>query len=249
MHQFKVDLHIHSVFSPCGDLEMSPSNIVKLARQNGLDVIAVTDHNTTRQCAKVIEIAEKQGGLLVLPGAEACSSEEVHCLCIFPDLEILDSFQTFLDRHLPVIPNRDDLFGYQVLVDENDLILETEERYLGVALDISIDELEQKVHELGGLFIPAHVDRPRNSLFSQLGFLPNGLTIDALQISKYADEQAVREQFFVPGEITLVRFSDAHYPDDLGSTYTWFEMDKPSFSEIKKALTRQDGRLTRLDSL
>ncbi len=241
MKSFRTDLHIHTVLSPCGDLEMSPSNIVSLAVQRGLDIIGVTDHNTTKQCKTVWELGQKQG-LTVIPGCEATSREEVHCLCLFEDFDALGTFQEFLDQHLTVIPNNPEILGYQVVVDSDENVLEEIDNYLGATLDASIEEIEQKVHKLSGIFIPAHVDRPRNSLFSNLGFIPPELKIDALQISKGADEKVVRDRYKINPEITLVKFSDSHYPDDLGKTYTLFEMKEPAFEEIQKALKGLDRR-------
>jgi PHP family Zn ribbon phosphoesterase len=241
MRTFRTDLHIHTVLSPCGDLEMSPAQIVSLAKARGLDIIGITDHNSTRQCRLVWELGQKVG-LTVIPGCEATTREEVHCLCLFPDVAALDDFQQFLDQHLTIIPNNPDIFGYQVVVDENDQILEEFDNYLGAALDSSIEEVEQKVHELSGIFIPAHIDRPRNSLFSNLGFLPPELKVDALQISKAANEENARQRYQISPEITLVKFSDAHYPDDLGKTYTNFEMEEPTFEEIRRALKSEGGR-------
>lgn len=241
MKQFRTDLHIHTVLSPCGDLEMSPARIVSLAKKRGLDIIAITDHNTTKQCECVWKLGRKLG-LTVIPGCEMTSREEVHCLGLFEDFDALTVFQEYLDKHLTVIPNNPALFGYQVVVDEAENVLEELDNYLGASLDVSVEEVEQKVHELSGIFIPAHIDRPRNSLFSQLGFFPPALKVDALQISKGADEKLVREKFRINPEITLVKFSDAHYPDDLGKTFTNFEMEEPAFDEIRKALHGKNGR-------
>jgi hypothetical protein len=170
------------------------------------------------------------------------SREEVHCLGLFEDFNTLNAFQKYIDQHLAIIPNNPALFGYQVVVDENENILEELNNYLGASLDVSVEEVEQKVHELSGIFIPAHIDRPRNSLYSQLGFFPPELKVEALQISKLAEEMAVREKFRIKPEITLVRFSDTHFLDDLGNTYTIFEMEEPTFDEIRKALLGMDGR-------
>ena len=119
LNAFKADLHIHTVLSPCGDLEMSPSAIVDRALQRGLDMIAISDHNTTRQ-VKVTQKIGREKGLFVLGGVEVTSQEETHCLCYFRDDEQLDAFQEFLDEHLPKIPNDEDRFGYQLIVDEED---------------------------------------------------------------------------------------------------------------------------------
>jgi len=246
MKTFRTDLHIHTLLSPCGDLEMSPANIVSLACQRGLDIIGITDHNTTRQCELVWKLAQKTN-LTVFPGCEMTSREEVHCLGLFEDFDSLRIFQDFLDQHLTIIPHNAVLFGYQVLVDENEDILEKLDYYLGASLDVSIiEEVERKVHELSGIFIPAHVDRPRNSLFSQLGFFPPELKVDALQISKLAEEETIREKYKITQDTTIVRFSDTHFPADLGKIYTNFEMENATFSEIKKALHCEDGRMVKI---
>jgi len=245
MKSFRTDLHIHTVLSPCGDLEMSPARIVSLASKSGLDIIGITDHNTTKQCELVWKLGQRFG-LTVIPGCEMTSREEVHCLGLFSDFDALREFQHFIDQHLAIIPNDPALFGYQVVVDADDNIIEMLDNYLGASLNVSIEEVEQKVHDLSGIFIPAHIDRPRNSLYSQLGFFPPELKVDALQISKLAKEMAVREKYKIDTEITLVQFSDAHYPDDLGKTFTLFEMEEPSFGELRKALLREDGRNVRI---
>lgn len=245
MKTFRTDLHIHTVLSPCGGLEMSPVNIVSLACKRGLDIIGITDHNSTRQCELVWKLAQKTN-LTVIPGCEMTSREEVHCLGLFEDFDALRVFQDFIEQHLTFIPHNPTLFGYQVVVDEDENILEELDNYLGASLNVSIEEVEQKVHELSGVFIPAHIDRPRNSLFSQLGFLPPELRVDALQISKLAEENAIREKFGIKPEVTIVKFSDAHFPDDLGKIYTVFEMESPTFSEIKKALAQEDRRKVRI---
>ena len=241
MQTFRADLHIHTVLSPCGDLEMSPARIVSLTHARGLNIIGITDHNTTKQCELVWKLGRKLG-LTVVPGCEMTSREEVHCLGLFEDFDALNEYQVYLDQHLTIIPNNPALFGYQVLVDENENILEELPNYLGASLDVSIEEVEQKVHGLSGIFIPAHIDRPRNSLYSQLGFFPPELKVEALQISKLADEKAVRKKFRIAPDITLVKFSDAHYLDDLGKIFTNFEMEAPTFSEIRKALLGIDRR-------
>jgi len=131
-----------------------------------------------------------------------------------------------------------------VIVNEREAIVGYEDKYLGSALTASIDDVEKKVHELGGLFIPAHVDRPVNSIFSQLGFIPEGLQFEALQISKRVEEVHIRNKYKIDPEINIVKFSDAHYPAEIGEAVTIFEMEEISFAEIKKALLRIDNRKT-----
>ena len=135
MTPFKADLHIHTVLSPCGDLEMSPSAIVQRALARGLDMIAISDHNTTRQ-VKVAQKVGRDNGLFVLGGVEVTSQEEAHCLAYFETDDQLDEFQEFLDQHLPPIPNDEDRFGYQLIVDENEEIVGEEEYHLLNAIDV-----------------------------------------------------------------------------------------------------------------
>lgn len=243
MKQFRADLHIHTVLSPCADLEMSPATIVRLAKERGLDLIAITDHNTTLHCGLVGELAREQG-LSVLYGSEVNTREEVHCLAYFEDLSALDQFQLYLDRHLPRIPYPPEKFGYQALVDREERIVRLIDYYLGVALDQSIDQVEQEVHRLGGLFVPAHVERTLYGLFNQLGFLPKGLRCDAMGIMRRNQAEEVRKKFGLPDSMALIKASDAHTPGDIGAGCTRFEMEALTFDEIKKALRGFEGRKT-----
>jgi elongation factor P--beta-lysine ligase len=154
---FKADLHIHTCLSPCGHLEMSPRKIVESALERGLDIIAITDHNTTRNVRPCVEIGDELG-LYVVAGCEVNTQEEVHCLCFFPDIETLEAFQEYLDAKIPDIANDPLLFGYQVAVDKDDAIIFEEKRSLFTGICDEIEGLQQQVDSLGGLFVPAHVD-------------------------------------------------------------------------------------------
>lgn len=247
MNKYKVDLHIHTVISPCGDLEMSPARIIELASQWGIDIIGITDHNSTLHCELTIELGKRKN-ITVIPGCEITTTEEVHCLCLFEDLSKTAEFQEYIQLHQANIPNNPSIFGWQVVVDENDNILKHIDNYLGQAINLSIDEIEQKVHSLDGIFIPAHIDRPQNSLYSQLGFLPPNLKVDAMQISKRASEENIRKTHKISDDITILKFSDSHYTSDFGKIYTIFELAEPTFGEIKKALLKQAGRNCYIES-
>jgi len=240
MH-FRADLHIHSVLSACADLEMSPVNIVRMARERNLDLIAITDHNTTLHCSLVKELAEEMG-LALLCGTEVTTREEVHCLSYFPDLESLGWFQQYLEKHLPVIRYQPEQMGYQALVDREEQIVSLLEGYLNVALDQSIEQVEQEVHRLGGLFIPAHMERPMYGIINQLGFIPEDLNCDALGIMAQSKDAEIRRKYRVAGNMALISASDAHSLDEIGTGTTIFELNEPSFEEIKKALSGKDGR-------
>jgi PHP family Zn ribbon phosphoesterase len=241
MNTYRADLHIHTSLSPCGDLQMSPANIVAEALRKGLDVIGITDHNCTRQAKLIKEIGEKLG-LFVLCGAEVSSKEEVHSLTFFPDFETLDVFQEYLDAHLPKIQNVPNTFGYQVCVNENEDIIFEEERLLISGLNQTIEQIEQKVHELGGLFIPAHINRPSYSIISQLGFVDAELRVDALELSRLTSVEAFIKKNKYLKDYTFIQNSDAHVVNDIGAIYTEFVMQHRSFDEIKMALSNTNGR-------
>ena len=241
MKTFKADLHIHTVLSPCGDLEMSPSTIIRLAKSKQLDLIGITDHNTTRQCAVIKELGRHEG-IYVLCGVEVTTKEEAHCLAFFDSTESLEAFQIYLDAHLPQVMNNPDLFGYQVAVDAEDNIVFEEERSLLSAIDQSIEKIEQKIHSLNGIFIPAHVNKSKNSIISQLGFIPDDLNIDALELSKHiSKEEFISKNKYLKNKV-FIRNSDAHLTELIGETTTLFEMEALNFEEIKKALHNIDNR-------
>jgi len=241
MKVFRADLHIHTVLSPCGDLDMSPVNIVSEAARKGLDIIGITDHNSTRHC-KLIKRLAAQKGIFVLQGAEITTKEEVHCLAFFENTDALDLFQEFLDNNLPDLINDPDKFGYQVQVDENDIVIFEEKRLLTNALSKSFEEVEAFTRNLNGLFIPAHIDKLKNSIYSQLGFLPVNMKADALEISRLTSPEKFTAAHPEIKGFTITRSSDAHFPDNIGTIFTNFSMETRSFSEIRQALKGVNGR-------
>lgn len=241
MKLFRADLHIHTLLSPCGELSMSPVNIINMAIRKKLDIIGISDHNTTRQSTLVRMLAEKKG-LFVLRGAEITTREEVHCLAFFEDNDTILRFQELLDEHLPNIPNNPLLFGDQIAVDENENIIYTEKKLLTNAVNLSLEELEAWVHGNDGIFIPAHIDRMKNSLFSQLGFLPENLKADALEVSKKSSPDLFLKSHPEVSNYTLIINSDSHFPESIGTAYNNFLMEKATFKEIQMALACINGR-------
>jgi len=241
MKIYRADLHIHTLLSPCGDLSMSPAKITETAEHRKLDIIGISDHNTTRQSNLVRTLAGKKG-IYVLRGAEVTTREEIHCLAFFEDNDTLERFQELLDDSLPDIPNNPLIFGDQVVVDENEDIVYTEERLLTNAVALSLEELEAWVHVNGGIFIPAHIDRMKNSIYSQLGFLPDDLKADALEVSKRSSPAQFRKSHPETERYTLITNSDSHYPGSIGTVFNNFHMEKISFEEIRMALAGRNGR-------
>jgi PHP family Zn ribbon phosphoesterase len=241
MRWFKADLHIHTVLSPCGGLDMSPVNIIKKAKEKKLDLIAITDHNTTRHCRLVCEIGKKHG-VTVIPGVELNTLEEIHCLAFFEDLNTSDLFQAYIDANLTVIPNRPDIFGNQFLVDEDENILEEENRLLVASLTVGISAVEKEIHRLGGICIPAHINRLHNGIYSQLGFIPKDFKADALEISCKGDYQRFLHDHPEIISYPLITSSDAHGLGDIGKRVAEFYMQLPVFGEIRQALSNSHER-------
>lgn len=241
MKIFRADIHVHTVLSPCGDLEMSPKNIVSEAVKKGLDIIGITDHNSTRHCRLICNLAEERG-IFVMMGAEVTTKEEVHCLVFFENIDTLNLFQGFLDSNLPYVLNNPEYFGDQVQVDENENIIYTEEKLLTNAINVSLEDLESFVHSNNGLFIPAHIDRMKNSIFSQLGFLPADLKADALEISRRSTPESFSALHPEIKKFPLITNSDSHHPDNIGIVFNKFQLEYPSFSEVKMALKKENNR-------
>ena len=241
MMDFRADLHIHTTLSPCGDLDMHPVNIVSRAVKMGLGIIGITDHNTTRHCELIARLAAEKG-IYALQGAEVTTKEEVHCLAFFENTDSLKTFQKFLDESLPDILNVPELFGYQVQVDEDEKIVYEETRLLVSALSRSIEEVEVYVHALGGLFIPAHIDRRKNSIYSQLGFLPESLNADALEVSRHSSPGEFGNVHPEIKSFSIISSSDAHFPDSIGTNTTHLRLEEASFAEIRMALRGENGR-------
>ncbi|WP_421920319.1 PHP domain-containing protein [Marinifilum sp.] len=241
MKKFRADLHTHTVLSPCGDLEMSPVNIVQKAKERGIDILGITDHNSTLHAPLIKELAAKEG-IMVLMGAEVTTKEEAHCLCFFEDEENLSEFQKYLDRYLPKISNDETKFGYQVVVNEEEEIIDEVECLLISGLDQSIEEIERKVHELQGLFIPAHVNKTINSVISQLGFLPPDLNVDAIELSHHITKEEFLKKNKYLSKYNFIKSSDAHYIEDIGNAWTNFFVEELSFEEVRKALKGEEGR-------
>ncbi len=240
MRWFRADLHVHTCLSPCAELEMSPRAIVETSVQAGLDVIAVCDHNSAENAAAAVRAGRGQG-LLVLPGLEINSREEVHILAIFEKPEQALKMQAVVYDHLKGT-NRPELFGDQVVVNEFDEVEGFNDRLLIGAVGLGIYDVITHTHRLGGVSIASHVDRLSFGLIGQLGFIPPDLPLDALELSRHA-AQEMRESLAADmPHLPIVRSSDAHLPKDIGHPFTEFYLAQPSWSEIRLALASAEGR-------
>lgn len=208
------DFHLHSCLSPCGDNEMTPYNLVNMAKILGFDIIALTDHNSTKNCRAAIE-AGKKAKITVVPGMELCTSEEIHVVCLFPSVETAESFGAYVGENIPKIKNRPEIFGEQLVTDSEDNVLEKEELLLTTASFISIDAVPKLAKEFGGVCFPAHIDRSSYSIISALGTFGEELSVRAFELTPDADEKQYLEKYPATRSKLILRNSDAHYLENM----------------------------------
>lgn len=235
---FKADLHIHTCLSPCTELDMSPQGILTAAKQKGIEIIGICDHNSSENSLAVMNAARKTH-ISVIPGLEVTSREEVHVLALFDKVENALQLQEHVYENLPG-ENNEEAFGRQVIVNEKEEVQGFSNKLLIGATTIPLEEVIRLIHSWGGLAIASHIDREAFSIIGQLGFIPKNLALDALEISPRIPIEVAMKTYAYDYPIT--RSSDAHYPDDIGKGYTTFLLEEGSLAEIKKALKNEDGR-------
>jgi len=237
---FKADLHIHTCLSPCAELSMGPKAIVDQAIQHGLDMIGISDHNSSENAPAVMEAAQHKN-LRVLPGMEVTSKEEVHILAVFDSVDKAFQLQEIVYEHLHG-ENDAEAFGLQVVVNEDHDVLGFNKRLLAGATELSVEQVVDSISALEGLVIAAHVDRETFGILGQLGFVPEKLHLDALELSRNTSPEEARRRFPEYADYAFVRSSDAHSAADIGKVWTSLLLCAPSTREIKKALRGEDGR-------
>lgn len=227
MSEFRADLHIHSCLSPCGDWDNSPSAIAQRAQEIGLDLVALTDHNSALNCPAFREACSRQG-IVSCYGLEITTREEVHILALFESVELALEMGAFVANNFPDIKHDPERFGDQIVVDQDDYVIDEVDVFLLSASNLTIEEIVGKTLSLGGLSIPAHIDRTAFSLGSQLGFVPD-LPFSAVETVRLPATPS-------PGHLTVIADSDAHYLPHVGNRYTLYEGSKPSFDALRRAI-------------
>lgn len=214
MTELYYDLHIHSCLSPCGDDDMTPANIAGMAAVKGLDVIAVTDHNSCKNCPAVLAAAQEYG-ILAIPGMEINTSEEVHAVCLFEELKAAMDFDAYVYERLMAFPNKEEIFGRQLIYNKEDEICGTVPNLLINATDISFEGLWELVRGFGGVMFPAHVDKTANSLIANLGFIPPDSKFVTAEVKDLGKLHRVRKENPYLEGCRIISNSDAHYLEDI----------------------------------
>lgn len=239
--EYPADFHIHTCLSPCADDEMIPINILNMAKLMGIKILGICDHNSAGNINAMLQMAQDYD-VLVIPGMEVQSVEEVHMLCFFESLCKVLEWQEYVYRSLPPIKNNPRYFGHQWFVDDQGNILGEENRMLLTSTLLTVEEISQKVSELKGLLIPAHVDRMHYSIVGQLGFIPEKLKIDAVEFSKAITEEEFRKTFCDMNKYTLITSSDAHCLQEMVYQKTFFFIESLNFKEVMMAFRGLEGR-------
>ena len=219
---------------------MTPANIVGMAFLNGLNVIALTDHNTCKNCAAAITHGNNYG-VIVIPGMELTTAEEVHVVCLFPTLDDAMAFDAYVYEHLLPVKNREEIFGKQQIMDENDQVIGTVENLLINATDIYFDDVFDLVASYNGVAFPAHVDKSSTSLLSNLGFVPPGSTFKCAEIHSFKKLHKIQEEHPYFLQCNMLSSSDAHYLEDIRQAQYQIFVESKEITDILKAIQRVQG--------
>ena len=236
--KYYYDLHMHSCLSPCGDMDMTPNNIVGMSKLLGLDVIALTDHNSVLNCKAVMKLGE-ENGLCVIPGMELTTMEEIHVVCLFPTYEKALQFNGYVKEHQMQFPNRVDIYGRQVIMDENDEEIGEVENLLILATDISVMDIKPLVESFDGVCYPAHINRDSMSIISSLGDIPPECDFKTAEVSSSGDVEKLKERYPILSDMLIVRDSDAHYLQNMRDAENFFELDELSINAVLKKLKNE----------
>ncbi len=235
MKRYYYDFHIHSCLSPCADDDSTPNNIAGMAKLCSLDIIALTDHNSAKNCPAFFSACERYG-IVPIAGTELTTSEDIHVVCLFEKLSDAMSFDTELQKHRIFIKNRKEIFGNQLILDENDEVIGEEENLLSNATDISLEDVIEFAERFNGICYPAHIDRPSNGVIEILGTFPSTPHFSIVEINNKDKVKELTEKYALEDK-TVIISSDAHYLTDIRDKENFFELecdDEPD--SVRKAL-------------
>ena len=223
MSEFTYDLHTHSCLSPCGDNDNTPNNIAGMAAVSGIDILALTDHNTCKNCPAFFEAAERYG-IIPIAGMELTTSEDIHIVCLFEHLSDAMSFDCAVGEHRILIKNRPEIFGEQQILDGEDNLVGEEENLLTNATDLSVEDVPDFVHSFGGICYPAHIDRDANGIIAVLGTFPPTPHFSCVELKDISLRREYTQKYGLEGKIILTG-SDAHYLENIGDSADTVSLD------------------------
>ncbi len=229
MHRYYYDLHIHSCLSPCADNDMTPNNIAGMAVLAGLNIVALTDHNTCKNCPAFYEAAKKNG-LIPVAGMELTTAEDIHLVCLFPTLEEAMAFDEAVDAQRVRIENRTDIFGEQWIMNAQDEPIGSDPFLLSNATRLTIEQGTALCREMGGVCYPAHVDREANGVIAVLGVFPDEPVYGCAEFHDAENEAEYLQMYPNLRDKVLVTSSDAHYLWDIRDKRAYFELDDEPYS-------------------
>lgn len=233
------DMHIHSCLSPCGDDDMTPGNIVGMAALLGLDVIALTDHNTCKNCPAFMSLAE-DFGIVAVPGMELTTSEEVHVLCYFENLTDALAFDKYVESHILPIPLNSQFFGNQIIIDKDDNPCGTFDTLLISATDISFDKAYDIIKEYNGIMVPAHLDKSSTSLLSNLGLIPEDSKFRIAELRNPSRYDELKSLHPYLNFCHILSSTDAHKLESLKEPLNFLHVESKSTNGVYKTLQRYE---------
>jgi len=234
MNRLYYDLHIHSCLSPCGDNDSTPSSIVGMGKLNGLDIMALTDHNSTKNCPAFFKAA-KELDITAVAGMELTTAEDIHMVCLFEKLEGAMEFDKEIQTRRILIPNKEEVFGQQLVMDVDDNIIAKEEHLLINGTTLSLEEVSPLCERFSGVCYPAHIDRESNGIIAVLGVMPDFPRFNFAELHDGArKEEFVRCTYF--DENSFLVSSDAHYLWDIKEKTDYLTLGGNTDDEIRKAL-------------
>jgi len=241
MKEFKADLHIHTCLSPCAELDMSPLAVVNKASGKGIDIIAVTDHNSAENVLAA-QRAALDTDLTVLAGMEISSSEEAHILALFNKVETAIALQDIVYSNMLPGENDEKMYGEQIVANEYDEVLGFNKRLLIGGTLLPAQDVLNTIHSLGGLAVASHIDKEVFSIISQLGFITEDMGFDALEMSRNMERNTAEITFQMYNSYAWISSSDAHHPEDIGKRTVSFFIQEPTIEEMSLAFKNIDGR-------
>lgn len=236
MSRYYYDFHVHSCLSPCADDDNTPNNLAGMAALCGIGIMALTDHNSCKNCPAFFAAA-KRNGIIPIAGMELTTSEDIHIVCLFEELEAAMEFDKKIDSYRTPFKNRVDIFGHQMIMDENDEVIGIEDDFLPVATSVCLQDAVNLVREYGGICYPAHIDRQANGIISILGTLPETPPFSCVEFHNSSKIEEYKNRYNLQDKKILVS-SDAHYLTDIRDENDWLEIDDQPYSStlVRKKL-------------